>query len=192
MILHDDAARVTLAAFPAPARRVLTCLSARVGSGAGWLVGGALRDALLGQAVDELDVAVPAGALTLGRALADALPGSGFVVLDERRGTCRVVSDLQIDIAALRAPTLADDLRGRDFTVNALAVSLHDLVATGSASVEDSTGGLDDLSARIVRVCGPRSLSDDPLRALRAARLAIRPGWSLHPTTEALPVTTRS
>ena len=184
MILHDNAARVTLEAFPEPARRTLSRLPPLLGSGAGWLVGGALRDALLGQAVNELDVAVPAGALTLGRALADALPGSGFVVLDERRGTCRVVSDLQIDIAALRAPTLADDLRGRDFTVNALAASLHDLVVTGSASIEDSTGGLDDLSARIVRVCAPRSLDDDPLRALRAVRLAIRPGWSLHLATE--------
>ena len=177
-------ARVALEAFPAAARRPLGCLSALLGSAAGWLVGGALRDALLGQAVNELDVVVPTGALMLGRALADTLPGSGFVVLDERRETCRVVSDLQIDIAALRAPTLADDLRGRDFTVNALAASIHDLVVTGSASVEDSTDGLDDLAARIVRVCGPRSLDDDPLRALRAVRLAIRPGWSLHPATE--------
>ena len=183
MSVGGAATRVTLEAFPVPARRALACLSARLWPAPGWLVGGALRDALLGQAVGELDVAVPAGALALGRALADALPGSGFVVLDEQRGTCRVVSDLQIDIAALRAPTLADDLRGRDFTVNGLAASLHDLAVTGSALVEDSTGGLDDLSARIVRVCGPRSLSDDPLRALRAVRLGIRPGWSLHPTT---------
>ena len=175
--------RVTLEALPAAARLPLGCLSVLLGSTAGWLVGGALRDALLGRAVNELDVVVPTGALVLGRALADTLPGSGFVVLDERRETCRVVSDLQIDIATLRAPTLADDLRARDFTVNALAASIHDLVTTGSASVEDSTGGLDDLAARIVRVCGPRALDDDPLRALRAVRLAIRPAWSLHSTT---------
>ncbi len=177
-------ARVALLAFPAPARRALERLSPLLGSAPGWLVGGALRDALLGRAVSELDVAVPAGAFALGRALADALPGSGFVTLDERRGTCRVASDVQIDIADLRAPSLADDLRGRDFTVNALAASLHDLVLGGGALVEDVTGGLADLAARVIRPCGARSLHDDPLRALRAVRLAIRPGWRLHPTTE--------
>lgn len=177
-------ARVALGVFPAPARRALERLSALLGPAPGWLVGGALRDALLGQPVGELDVAVVSDALQLGRALGAALPGSGFVTLDERRGTCRVVSDVQIDIAQLRAPTLAGDLRGRDFTVNALAASLHDLVRRGGASVEDATGGLEDLAARVIRLAGPRSLHDDPLRALRAVRLAIRPGWSLHPTTE--------
>ena len=177
--------RVSLEVFPAPARHALERLSALLGAAPGWLVGGALRDALLGEAVREVDIAVTAGAIALGKAMARTMPGSGFVALDEQRGICRVVSDVQVDIADLRAPSLAADLRKRDFTVNALAASLHDLVRRGSASIEDATGGLEDLAQRVVRPCGPGVIADDPLRALRAVRLAIRPGWRLHPAAEA-------
>jgi tRNA nucleotidyltransferase/poly(A) polymerase len=177
-------ARVSLEVFPLPARRALERLSALLGAAPGWLVGGALRDALLGEAVGEVDIAVTAGAVALGKAMARAMPGAGFVALDEQRGICRVVSDVQVDVADLRAPSLAADLRKRDFTVNALAASLHDLVLRGSASIEDATGGLEDLAERIIRPCGPGVIADDPLRALRAARLAVRPGWRLHATAE--------
>jgi poly(A) polymerase len=177
--------RVHLEVLPEPARRSLRRLAALIEPAPAWLVGGALRDALLGETVSELDVAVMAGGLALGRALADGVPGSAFVALDEARGTCRVLADAQVDIAELRAPTLADDLRGRDFTVNALAASLHELVRDGSAAVEDVTGGLPDLSARIIRACGPAAITDDPVRALRAVRLANRPGWALDSTTSA-------
>jgi putative nucleotidyltransferase with HDIG domain len=180
------ASRVALEALGEETRRALARASAQPGLAPGWLVGGALRNALLGQPVHELDIAVPSGALALGRALADAWPRAGFVVLDEQRGICRVVAEVQIDIADLRASSLTEDLRGRDFTVNALAAPLHDLVVEGSAAVEDATGGLRDLAARIVRACGPRSLQEDPVRVLRAARLAIQPGWRLDPATARL------
>jgi putative nucleotidyltransferase with HDIG domain len=75
-------------------------------------------------------------------------------------------------------------LRGRDFTVNALAVSVALLARSGEASVEDPTGGLHDLRRRLVKLCSPRSLDDDPVRVLRAARLAIGPGWTLGPGAE--------
>ena len=178
-------ARVALEVFPAPARRALERLSALLGAAPGWVVGGALRDALLGEAVGEVDIAVTAGAVALGKAMALALPGSGFVALDAERGICRVLSDVQVDVADLRGPSLAADLEERDFTVNALAASLHDLVRRGSAAVEDATGGLEDLAERVIRPCGPGVIADDPLRALRAVRLAIRPGWRLHPAAEA-------
>ena len=178
-------ARVSIEAFPEPARRALHQLSRLVGSRPAWVVGGALRQARLGEEVGDLDLAVSAGALTLGQALARELPGASFVPLDEQRGICRVVWEIQIDIADLRAPGLAADLRLRDFTVNALAASLQDLALHGSATVEDATGGLQDLTARLVRPCGPGVIADDPLRALRAVRLAIRPGWRLDGTTEA-------
>ena len=171
-------------AFPAAARRALERLSALLGSAPGWVVGGALRHALLDENVGDLDVAVSTGALSLGKALARELPGASFVALDEQRGICRVVGELQIDIADLRAPGLAADLRLRDFTVNALAVPLHDLAVRGSASVEDATGGLGDLADRVIRPCGPEVIAEDPLRALRAVRLAIRPGWRLDPSAE--------
>ena len=146
-----------------------------------------VRDALGGQTPLDLDVTVPRGALTLGRALADRL-GGAFVALDEARGACRVVlggeSPVQVDLTDFRAPTLAGDLLARDFTVNALAAPVANLVGRGSAAVEDPAGGLADLAARTVRLCDPRALEDDPVRALRAVRFALRPGWRLDPAAE--------
>jgi poly(A) polymerase/tRNA nucleotidyltransferase (CCA-adding enzyme) len=131
----------------------------------------------------DLDLAVPAHAVPFGRALADDL-GWAFVVLDEGRGVCRVVGDVTVDIADFRGPDLSADLRGRDFTVNALAASVGDLVVRGAALVEDATGGAADLTARRVRLCAPQSLAEDPVRVLRAARLGVQPGWSLDPGIE--------
>ncbi|HXJ84400.1 MAG TPA: HD domain-containing protein [Candidatus Methylomirabilis sp.] len=177
-------AYVSIGAFPDVARRALKRLTELLGSRPGWLVGGALRQALLGEMVRDLDIAVSSDALTLGKTLARELPRASFVPLDEPRGICRVVWEIQLDIADLRAPGLAADLERRDFTVNALAASLHDLVRRGSASVEDATGGLEDLAARVIRPCGPGVIGDDPLRALRAVRLAMKPGWHLDPGAE--------
>jgi putative nucleotidyltransferase with HDIG domain len=175
---------VSLAPFSPQAQEALACLSALLGPGRpAWVVGGALRDSLLGHPVGDLDVALPSGALTVGRVLADRL-GSAFVALDERRGAGRVVGTVQVDLTDFRGPVLADDLRARDFTVNALAAPLHLLVSQGQAVVEDPTGGLRDLADRLVRLCAPAALRDDPVRALRGVRLALLPAWRLHPEVE--------
>ena len=118
------------------------------------------------------------GALARGRALAARL-GAAFVVLDEERGVCRLVGPVSVDIADFRAPTIEADLGARDFTVNALAVPLAVLAAAGRAPITDPTGGLADLEAGRVRLCAPDALAADPVRVLRAARLALRPGWRL-------------
>jgi tRNA nucleotidyltransferase/poly(A) polymerase len=175
---------VVLDAFTQPAREALRGIEALIGPrGQAWVVGGATRDALRGRLADDLDIAVPSGALALGRELADRL-GGAFVVLDERRGVCRVVGTVHVDIADFRGPDLAEDLRGRDFTVNALAVAVPDLTARGAGAVTDSTGGVADLEARQVRLCGPGALADDPVRVVRAVRLAIEPGWTLDAAVE--------
>ena len=175
---------IAIEAFSPDVRGVLRAVDALLGPGRdGWVVGGAVRDALLGRAAGDLDLAVPTGALRLGRALADGL-GWSFVTLDAERGVCRIVGDLQIDIADFRGPDLGADLAGRDFTVNALAASVAELVDEGMADVEDATGGLADLEARRVRLCGPRSLAEDPVRTLRVAVLAVQPGWSVDPGVE--------
>lgn len=182
------ASRVSLLAVPDAGRRALALL---VGLGGAdrplWLVGGAVRQLLTSEPVADLDVAVPAGALALGRRLADRLEAS-FVVLDEGRGAARIVGAagqaLPIDLVDFRAATLEGDLRARDFTVNALAVPLADLLRDGSAAVTDPTGGLADLSARVVRLCGPTAIADDPVRAVRGVRLAMRSGWGLDSRTE--------
>jgi len=178
--------RVTLDAFGAGARAALGALAQELDPRRpAWIVGGAVRDALSGSASRDLDIAVPSGAIELAREAAGRL-GAAFLVLDQARGAARIVGGPgyswqgpQVDFADFRAPDLAGDLGGRDFTVNALAVSLAELVGSGEAAVEDPTGGLGDLRARVVRLAGPRSLEDDPVRVLRAAHLAIMPGWSL-------------
>jgi poly(A) polymerase/tRNA nucleotidyltransferase (CCA-adding enzyme) len=163
-----------------------------------WLVGGAARDLARGLAPADLDLAVAGDGLALARAFADAY-GAAFVPLDRERQTGRAVipgpQPLTVDIAALRAPTIEGDLRLRDFTLNALALPLTDggaadaqrhRLAPNTAwlasdvgcrpSLIDPTGGLADLEAGVLRAAGPSSLTDDPLRVLRAGRLVATLG----------------
>lgn len=180
--------QVSVDGIPAGGRRALAVLVEMAGPERPvWLVGGALREMVGGGAAGDLDLAVADGALDLGRQLADRL-GAAFVVLDAARGTGRVVTRSggpALDLVDLRAPTLAADLRGRDFTVNALAAPLRDLLEMGRAEILDPTGGLDDRARGLVRVCAPTAIAEDPVRALRGVRLAMRPGWRLAPETEA-------
>jgi len=145
------------------------------------LVGGAVRDAVLGRPVADLDLALPTGALALAERVAQAL-GATAVVLDAERGAARVAGPgLQLDFNDFRAPDLAGDLAARDFTVNALAVPLAPLLTAGRARIVDPTGGRADLHARRLRPAGPGVLTDDPLRALRAVRLEATLGLTLTP-----------
>src|SRR6058998_661539 len=112
------------------------------------LVGGAVRDAWLGRRPGrevDLDVAVPAGALDLARRVAERLRGA-FV---------------RLDVTDFRGPSLAADLAARDFTVNALAVPLRELLVRGGAPIVDPTGGLADLRARRLRAPDLRVFTDD-------------------------------
>jgi tRNA nucleotidyltransferase/poly(A) polymerase len=154
--------------------------------GPAWLVGGAVRDALRGAPIGDLDLALPVGSLEAARRLADRL-GGAFVPLGEPHGVARVVlrnpAAPLIDLADFRGPTLEADLAGRDFTVNALAVPLAALLG-GPAAVVDPTGGRADLAARRLRACGPSAFADDPVRVLRLLRLAHALGFAIEPETE--------
>lgn len=136
------------------------------------LVGGCVRDALLGRPTKDLDVAVRTDALRLARAAADAL-GGAYVPLDPPRNTARAVfpdpaGPVQLDVAGWCGATLEEDLRGRDFTVNALALDIH----AADAAPIDVVGGIADLEARLIRLTGEAALLEDPLRGLRGVRLA--------------------
>lgn len=137
-----------------------------------YLVGGAVRDVLLGLPIHDLDFALAGDVLGLARRTANLLGGAYFP-LDEERQTGRVILTgaagrrQVLDFAALRGPDLEADLRGRDFTINAMAVALD-----APQSLLDPTGGAADLSAKRLRACSPTSLGDDPLRILRGVRLA--------------------
>lgn len=150
-----------------------------------YLVGGALRDSLLGRENHDLDFAVPGGAMKLARSIANALAGAYFP-LDEASDTARVIVPRAdggrdtLDFAGFRGPDLESDLRGRDFTVNAIALDIH----TGERI--DPLGGVQDLREKRIRVCAETSLSDDPLRILRAVRQAAAFGFSIQLETRKL------
>lgn len=142
-----------------------------------------MRDARLGftrrAGPADLDVAVESGALDIADRMATRL-GGAFVPLDPARGAARVlVRGMCLDVTDWRAPTLEGDLAARDFTVNALAVPVRELLARGRARIVDPTGGLADLRARRLRVHDPRVLTEDPLRTLRGVRLEAALGLRL-------------
>jgi tRNA nucleotidyltransferase (CCA-adding enzyme) len=155
-----------------------------------YLVGGAVRDLLLGSAGVDLDVAIEGDT----EALSD-LPGFE----PEREGlflTGRLErGELRVDVARARAETyprpgalpevrpatIAEDLARRDFTINAMAFPV-----AGEGELLDPHDGVEDLRAGLLRVLHPASFVDDPTRALRAARYAARFGFELEPETERL------
>ncbi len=153
-----------------------------------YLVGGCVRDRVLGRPTYDLDVAVAGDGLRVARHLANAL-GGDYYALDAERSTGRAIlyhddGRLVVDVARFRGePPLAleDDLAGRDFTVNAMAIDVRD-----PGTIVDQHGGLADLAARVLRPVGEDSIRDDPVRALRAARLAAGLGFRLAPETRAL------
>jgi poly(A) polymerase len=150
-----------------------------------YLVGGSVRELALGKPAPDLDLAVSGRTLELARDLARDLDGT-FVLLDEAEGTARVVTQTGevLDLAQFRAPDLEGDLKGRDFTINALALELDALLG-GAPHLADPWGGLEDLARGLIRVLAPENLRDDPLRLLRAYRFAATLGFSLTPETAA-------
>jgi poly(A) polymerase len=151
-----------------------------------YLVGGSVRELALGKTGPDLDLAVSAQTLKLARDLAGALNGT-FVLLDETERTARVVTrgGEVLDLAEFRAPDLEGDLKGRDFTINALALELDAVLGRRPVTLIDPWGGLQDLAQGLIRVLAPENLKDDPLRLLRAYRFAATLGFRLTPETAA-------
>jgi poly(A) polymerase len=146
-----------------------------------WLVGGAIRDRILGRATADVDVVVDGDPGEAARAIAHAAGRAACFALSEEFGAWRVTardSSWQVDVEPLRGGSLRADLALRDFTVNAIAEPL----AGGEAI--DPLGGLADLAAGRLRMTGPRAFADDPLRVLRLVRVAVELG--LEPDAETL------
>jgi len=160
-----------------------------------YLVGGPVRDLLLGRSVRDVDLLIdPAADESAEKLARSAAPEGVAVRAHDRFGTVTIQSDqVAIDLATVRsesyahdgalpnvvAGTLAEDLRRRDFTVNALALPLTREARTRYPGVVDVESGIDDLANRRLRVLHERSFHDDPTRVLRAARLAPRLGFAL-------------
>jgi len=150
-----------------------------------YLVGGSVREMALGRSSPDLDVAVSAHALDLARALAADLGGT-FVLLDEKERTARVVWRHEVvDLAEFRAPTLEGDLKARDFTWNAMALDLEEILESRPPVLHNPCGGLEDLARGVVRMVAAENLDYDPLRLLRAYRFAATHGFVLTPDTTA-------
>ena len=166
--------------LPSAARELLAA------AGEGYLVGGSLRDLLLDRPLADLDLAVPGDAPAFARTLADRL-GGHFVLLDAERGVARVGLDAgpvrHIDVAALQGGGIEADLARRDFTIDALAAPLVPLAAGEAAEVIDPHGGLRDLKRGELRLVSEQALLDDPLRLLRAVRLATQLELRIEPAT---------
>jgi tRNA nucleotidyltransferase/poly(A) polymerase len=144
-----------------------------------YLVGGSVRDLLRAQPVHDLDLVLTGEVRPLARRVANLIAGD-FYVMDKVRDTVRVIdrasdeSPIYLDFCALRAPDLDTDLRERDFTINAVAVDLHD-----PHHLIDPTGGVADLRAGMLRACSAQSFENDPVRVLRGVRLALSLGFHI-------------
>jgi poly(A) polymerase len=136
-----------------------------------YLVGGAVRDILLNHLSRDLDFALPSDGISLARRVANALKAD-FMTLDSERDTGRVIVTEEngtrtfLDFATYRGNNLEEDLHARDFTINAIAFNLQ------TQTLIDPLNGASDLRAKVIRACTPTSLSDDPVRILRAVRQA--------------------
>jgi poly(A) polymerase len=149
-----------------------------------WVAGGWVRDRLLGRTSADADLVIEGDPEAAARAAADSLRGS-FVVLDAARRIYRVaLPHAHVDFTAMRGASIEQDLKKRDFTINAVGLPAsraprrlwrRDLV--------DPTGGLSDIAEKVVRPTGPSVFEEDPLRTMRAIRLAAALGFSLPPST---------
>lgn len=160
-------------------------------------VGGLVRDLILGTVNIDLDVVVEGDAIELGYALAIELKGT--IISHRKFGTCSVVTEdgLKIDLATARKeayekpaalPTvkfssIEDDLSRRDFTINAMAISIN---RSSFGDLMDFHNGRRDLERRSIRVMHENSFIDDPTRILRAVRFESRFGFSVSSHTEEL------
>jgi poly(A) polymerase len=155
-----------------------------------WIVGGALRDELLGRPVRDIDIAVAGDPGPVARAVADRVGGPMFR-LSEAFGAWRVIDRKRRqvwDFSPLQGATIEEDLAKRDFTVNAMArpVKVFENLGLAPGELIDPLGGRADLDARVLRVLGPEAYRQDPLRPLRLARFAAELGFDPDPDTERL------
>lgn len=203
LIRHTDLS----AELPTPVRSWLTRATAiaHAQGAALWLVGGVVRDLLLGLEVTrDLDLAVEGDAIALAHALAGELDGeitATHAAFGTATVTLKSASLVQLDLASTRTETyphpaalpvvqpasITQDLLRRDFSINAMALKLK---VTGgnlaSTSFLDPCGGKRDLEAGLLRVLHDRSFDDDPIRILRGLRLAVRLDLQLDPHTHTL------
>ena len=154
-----------------------------------YIVGGILRDYLTGTVNKNTDMDFTSDmALKLARKFSRRAGGS-FVMLDEEEETGRVIikkgrnSELTMDFSQTRGNNIIDDIYKRDFTINSIAISFNDCFSGHKCNFIDPSGGIDDIENKIIKVVSENSLTDDPLRMVRAFRFASKLNFNISPDT---------
>ena len=143
-----------------------------------YIVGGSLRDAMLGHSPKDYDIVVRGDARPVAEGIARQAGSRVIPIGKPGLTTYRVIAGTHtLDIAPAEDGELKKDLKRRDFTINAMAFDLH------SETIHDPCSGLSDLKAGIVRMNSPAVLKADPLRLLRAFRMAAALGFQIAPET---------
>ncbi|MDD4924032.1 MAG: HD domain-containing protein [Dehalococcoidales bacterium] len=158
----------------------------------GYLVGGFIRDSILKRGIDDIDISIATDALDFSPKLAQFLNGK-FIPMDKANKVVRIIlkdadisSPQHIDVSTI-INNIEDDLSRRDFTINAMAIPLGDIsAAISSPEIIDPFCGLRDMEQKILRSVSDKSFEADPLRLLRAIRLAAETGFSIESGTEEL------
>jgi poly(A) polymerase len=182
---HEKKFRATESAsplrFPLPA--IVEEVRPHLAAPEACLVGGAIRDSILGRPVFDIDIVLRGSGVEAARTVANSL-GAAFYPLDAERGIGRVILirgkiRYTLDFASLRESSIEEDLALRDFTVNAIAVPLQDMT-----KAIDPLHGERDTRDGILRACSPRAITDDPVRAIRVIRLATQLGFRIEKETK--------
>jgi len=187
------------AAFPSKAFTLVREVGLKAGSlkYRTYLVGGTVRDIILDRNHIDIDITVEGDAIKLGKVLAKDT-GAAITVY-KSFGTCTLVfkDGSKIDLATARRETykrpgamptikpstLKEDLKRRDFTINAIAASI---MAKDFGKIYDLFNGTGDLKSGIIRIMHSKSFADDPTRIFRARRFAARFGFKIEPKTDLL------
>ncbi len=183
-----------------PSTNAAVATAARILSASGtpaYIVGGAIRDGLLGKTTNDVDLTIDGSPHALGPRIADALGGrmiTNHAPLDMARviafGDSATEPALMMDLTPLAGGSIEADLAGRDFTVNAIAAPLNPETLSRASAADwpliDALGGVSDIRAKTIRAASETAFTDDPVRMMRAVRIAAETGFDVETHTRAL------
>ena len=153
-----------------------------------YIVGGTIRDVILGRPVYDVDFAMPGDAISFTEKFAQ-LTDAKAIVLDAEQKSARAIfhhGDLYIDFSTIRGKDIIDDLNARDLTINAIAYDFNQLFTSDVIELIDPCNGIDDLNNRIINFTSPQVIVDDPIRMLRAYRFSATLDFTIPAQTSSL------